>query len=47
MDMLGLQLASYNAGNTGVRNEIIDIADELRRQSVLTDEQYKKLMLVL
>ena len=47
VDILDLRLASYNAGNTGVRNKIVDIADELRRQSVLTDEQYKKLMLVL
>ena len=47
VDMLDLRLASYNAGNTGVRNEIVDIADKLRRQSVLTDEQYKKFMSVL
>ena len=47
MDMLGLRLACYNTDNTGVRNEIVDIADKLRRKSVLTDEQYKKLMLVL
>ena len=47
VDKLGLRLTSYNTGNTGVRNEIVDIADELRRQGVLTDEQYKKLMLVL
>ena len=47
VDMLDLRLSSYYAGNTGVKNEIVDIADELRRQSVLTDERYKKLMLLL
>ena len=30
VDMIGLRLASYNTGNIGFRNEIIDITDELR-----------------
>jgi hypothetical protein len=45
VEMLDLRCASYRAGNTGVRNEIIDISDELRRQGVLNDDAYKKLML--
>jgi hypothetical protein len=47
VEMLDLRCASYRAGNTGVRNEIIDISDELRRQGVLNDDAYKKLMLQL
>ena len=47
VDMLSLRLASYKAGNTGLRNEIVDICDELKRQNVLTDERYKNLMLTL
>jgi hypothetical protein len=43
--MLQLRVASFKAGNTGVRNEIVDISDELRRQKVLNGEEYKKLML--
>jgi hypothetical protein len=47
VEMLSLRLASYKAGNTGVRNEVVDISDELKRQGVLNDEAYKKLMLQL
>ena len=47
VDMLALRYASYRAGNTGVRNEIIDISDELLRQGVLNNVAYKKLMLQL
>ena len=47
VDMLSLRLASYKAGNTGLRNEIVDICDELKRQNILTDERYKNLMLTL
>lgn len=45
VEMLTLRVNSYNAGNTGVKNEIIDIADELVRQAVIDKEYYKKLML--
>ena len=41
VDMLSLRLASYKAGNTGLKNEIVDNCDELKRQNVLTDERYK------
>lgn len=47
VEMLTLRVASYKAGNTGVRNEIVDIADELRRQSIIDTASYKKLMLQL
>ena len=46
-EMLQLQVLSYKAGNTRARNEIVDIADELRRQKVKKSEQYKTLMFVL
>jgi histidine ammonia-lyase len=47
VEMLELRFASFKAGNTGVRNEIIDISDELLRQGVLNNVAYKKLMLQL
>jgi len=47
VEMLSLRVASYQAGNTGVRNEIVDLADELRRQGLMPDESYKTLMLRL
>ena len=46
-DMLSLRFAGYKAGNTGVRNEIVDLSDELLRQSVMSNDSYKKLMLLL
>ena len=30
VDMLSLRVVSYKAGKTGVRNEIVDICDELK-----------------
>jgi hypothetical protein len=47
VELLGLRVASYKAGNTGVRNEIVDLSDELKRQGVLDDNMYKKLMLLI
>ena len=44
VDMLTLRIASYRAGNTGVRNQIISICDELLRQGQITKEEYKKLI---
>jgi len=43
LSMLNLRLASYKAGNHALRNEIIDIADELRRQKRINDNQYKSI----
>ena len=47
VEMLELRVASYQAGNTGVRNEIVDISDELLRQGILDKASYKTLMLQL
>jgi len=41
VEMLSLRLASFQAGNTGVRNEIVGICDELLRQNAITTEGYK------
>ncbi len=41
---LALLLASKKAGNTGVRNELVSICDELKRQKVIDVNSYKKLM---
>ena len=40
-------MASKIAGNTGVRNEIVSICDELKRQKVLDVNAYKKIMSAL
>ena len=41
VEMLKLRLASFNAGNTGVRNEIVIICDELLRQGQINRDDYK------
>ena len=38
-----LLFSSKKAGHTGVRNEIVAILDELKRQGVISVQQYKKL----
>ena len=43
LERLNLLLASQKAGHTGVRNELVSICDELKRQGVLDTEAYKKL----
>ncbi len=45
--MLDLRFAGKKAGNTGVRNEVVAISDELLRQGVLNSNSYKALMLQL
>jgi len=40
-------MASKQAGNTGVRNEIVSICDELLRQKILSRDAYKNFMLTL
>jgi len=42
--MLNLRLAAYQAGNTGLRNEVIAIADELFRQKAIKAIDYKKIV---
>ena len=43
LERFDLLLASQEAGHTGVRNELISICDELKRQNVLDTKAYKKL----
>ena len=43
LERLDLLLASQKAGHTGVRNELVSICDELKRQGVLDTMTYKKL----
>ena len=43
LEILDLLLASQEAGHTGVRNELVSICDELKRQGVLNSNAYKKL----
>src|SRR6218665_3537186 len=44
VEMLDLRMSSFKAGNTGLRNEIVGILDELLRQKVIDPKSYKKLM---
>ena len=43
IDRFDLLFSSKKAGHTGVRNEIVSILDELKRQGVLKMNEYKKL----
>ena len=43
IDRFDLLFSSKKAGHTGVRNEIISILDELKRQGVINTNDYKKL----
>ena len=43
LERFDLLLASQEAGHTGVRNELVSICDELKRQGVLNTKAYKKL----
>lgn len=47
IDRLDLLMASKAAGNTGVRNEIVSICDELLRQNIINRDLYKKIMLYI
>src|SRR5678816_1407797 len=44
VEMLALRIASFQAGNTGVRNEIVGICDELLRQGVIDTDSYLSLI---
>ena len=46
-ERLELLMALKQAGNTGLRNEIVSICDELLRQKILSRDAYKNLMLRL
>ena len=43
LERLDLLLASQAAGHTGVRNELVSICDELKRQGVIGTDAYKKI----
>ena len=43
IDRFDLLFSSKKAGHTGVRNEIVAILDELKRQNVISVQDYKKL----
>ena len=43
LETLDLFLASQEAGHTGVRNKLVSICDELKRQGVLDTKAYKKI----
>ena len=43
LERFDLLLASQKAGHTGVRNELVSICDELKRQGVLDTKGYKNL----
>ena len=43
IDIFDLLFSSKKAGHTGVRNEIVSISDELKRQRVINTKEYKKL----
>ena len=43
IDRFDLLFSSQKAGHTGVRNEIVAILDELKRQGVISVQDYKKL----
>src|SRR6218665_3599327 len=47
VEMLSLRLSSFAAGNTGVRNEIVSICDELLRTGSINKNEYKNIMLLL
>ena len=44
LERLDLLLMSKEAGHTGVRNELVSICDELKRQGVLDPKYCKKLI---
>lgn len=44
LERLDLLMASKNAGNTGTRNELVSICDELLRQKVVNKKQYKNIL---
>ena len=44
LERLDLLHASQEAGHTGVRNELVSICDELKRQGVLNSMSYKNLI---
>ena len=47
VERLDILMASKAAGNTGVRNELVSVCDELLRQNLIHKQKYKIIMLQL
>ena len=47
VERLDILMASKAAGNTGVRNELVSVCDELLRQKLIYKQKYKIIMLQL
>ena len=47
VERLDILMARKAAGNTGVRNELVSICDEMRRQNLIDKHKYKIIMLQL
>ncbi|XP_065667561.1 uncharacterized protein LOC136087873 [Hydra vulgaris] len=47
VEMLGLRIAAWEAGNNSSRNEAVAISDELLRQGILNSEEYKAIQNIL
>ena len=47
VERLDIVMASKAAGNTGVRNELVSVCDELLRQKLIDKHKYKIIMLQL
>ena len=47
VERLDILTASKAAGNTGVRNELVSVCDELLRQNLIDKQKYKIIMLQL
>ena len=45
VERLDILMASKAAGNTGVRNELVSLCDELLRQKLIDKHKYKIIML--
>ena len=47
VERLDILMASKAAGNTGVKNELVSVCDELLRQNLIDKHKYKILMVQL
>ena len=47
VERLDILMASKAAGNTGVRNELVSVCDELLRQNLIDKQKYKIIMFQL
>ena len=47
VERLDILMASKAAGNTGVRNELVSVCDEMLRQNLIDKNKYKIIMLQL